>query len=111
MRFLTPILAVAAISTANAAADDSIYQQASDAYSSALNAAASNLEKAKVIISEQISGTPKPIHEEMLSSADSAYSGAVAAASSRLNAAASVLSSASNSAFPTQGSMESISAS
>lgn len=109
MKVLTSLLAVAAISTTNVVADDSIYQQASDAYSSALNAAASNLDKAKSVISEQISGTPKPIHEEMLSSADSAYSGAIAAASSRLNAAAGSLSSASNAAFPTQGSLESIS--
>lgn len=109
MRLLTSVLAVAAASGVSVVADDSILQQASDAYSSALNAASSNLDKAKSIISEQISGTPKPIHEEMLSSADSAYSGAIAAASSRLNAAAASLSSVSNSAFPTQGSLESVS--
>lgn len=102
-------LAFAAIAINNVAADDSILEQASDAYSSALSAASLNLDKAKSIISEQISGTPKPIHEEMLSSADSAYSGAIAAASSRLNAAGGSLSSISNSAFPTQGSLESIS--
>lgn len=105
----TTILALAAVLASNVAAEDSILQQASEAYSAAVDAASSNLEKAKAIISEQISGTPKPVHEEMLSSADSAYSGAIAAASSRLSAASVSLSSVSNSAFPSQGSIESIS--
>lgn len=109
MKSLISVLAVAAISTANVVADDSIYQQASDAYSSALEAASSNLDKAKSIISEQISGTPKPVHEEMLSSAESAYSGAIAAASSRLNDVAASFSSATDSVFPTQKSLESVS--
>ena len=105
----TVVVALVAFAASSIAADDSYLQQASDAYSSAVNAASGNLDKAKSIISEQISGTPKPIHEEMLSSADSAYSGAVAAASSRMSAAGASLSSISNSAFPTQGSLESIS--
>lgn len=100
---------IAALAVASVSAEDSYLSQASDAYSSALGAASLNLDKAKSIISEQISGTPKPIHEEMLSSADSAYSGAIAAASSRLSAAGASLSSISNSAFPTQGSYESVS--
>lgn len=105
----TPLLALVALAANHAAADDSLLDQASNAYSSALEAASSNFDKAKSIISEQISGTPKPIHEEMLSSADSAYSGAVAAASSRLSAAAASLSSISSSVIPTQGPLESIS--
>lgn len=104
----TTILALVAL-TVRVSADDSLVNQASGAYSSALNAASSNLEKAKKIISEQISGTPKPIHEEMLSSADSAYSGAIAAASSRLSQAGASLSSISGSILPTQGPLESIS--
>lgn len=103
------LVALSAIALNNVAADDSILDQASNAYSSAIDAASLNLDKAKSIISEQISGTPKPVHEEMLSSADSAYSGAIAAASSRLSVAAASLSSISNSAFPSQGSFESVS--
>lgn len=109
MRVTTSVLALATFVAVKVHADDSILQQANDAYSSAIHVASSNLDKAKSIISEQISGTPKPIHEEMLSSADSAYSGAIAAASSRLDAAAASLSSVSNAAFPTQGHLESIS--
>lgn len=109
MRTPLSILAIVATGIAGVVAEDSVLSQASDAYSSALAAASLNLDKAKSIISEQISGTPKPIHEEMLSSANSAYSGAVSAASSRLNQVALSASSLSISAFPTHGSLESIS--
>lgn len=102
-------LIVAALAAVSVIADDSLLNQASNAYSSAVDAASSNLDKAKKVISEQISGTPKPIHEEMLSSADSAYQGAVAAASSRLSVAAASLSSFTDSVVPTQGPLESIS--
>lgn len=105
----TTFVTVAALAVVGVRAEDSVLQAASDAYSSALGAASLNYDKAKSIISEQISGTPKPIHEEMLSSAASAYSGAIAAASSRLNELGGSMSSVSAAAYPTQGSYESVS--
>lgn len=106
-------------SAAVRAAQEPIIDSASleDAYQSAISMASSNFEAVKKVISDSIgAATPKPIHEEMLSSASSAYSGALAAASSRLNAAvsagdnlASTISASAASALGSQGTMESIS--
>ncbi|KAM3416609.1 hypothetical protein BST61_g8200 [Cercospora zeina] len=71
---------------------------ASSAYSSAAAEASKHYDGVKSRISAQISGTPKPVHQEMFESAQSAYSNALQAANSRYY-----------SAFPTQGYLESIS--
>ncbi|KAF7188806.1 hypothetical protein HII31_09729 [Pseudocercospora fuligena] len=57
------------------------FAAASSAYDSALSAASQQFEAVKSRVSEQVSGTPKPVHQEMLASAQSAYSGALSAAS------------------------------
>ncbi|KAH9903536.1 hypothetical protein F4778DRAFT_88453 [Xylariomycetidae sp. FL2044] len=65
----------------------SITSAAQAAYSTALVGAADQYSRAMSAVSVQISGEPKPAHEEMLSSVSDAYFGAVAAANSRLNSA------------------------
>ena len=53
-------------------------------YSAAVARASSHYSAAVSIVSAQIYGTPKPVHEQMLSSVSAAYSAATASASSRL---------------------------
>ena len=91
------------------AAVESLAQQASSMYSEALKVAGGHYEDAKSIASQQVSGTPKPVHEQMFSSIESAYAGAQVAASSRLDAALKAASAVSKSTIPTQGPLESIS--
>lgn len=64
-----------------------ISSAASSAYSAAMSGAAERYSQALSVVSAQISGTPKPVHEQVLASVTSAYGNAVAAASSRLDAA------------------------
>lgn len=75
-----------------------ISSAASSAYSAAMSGAAQRYSQALSLVSVQVSGTPKPVHEELLASVTSAYGNAVAAASSRLDAA---LSAASGGVFAT----------
>ncbi|KAI6785357.1 uncharacterized protein J7T54_006999 [Emericellopsis cladophorae] len=55
------------------------------AYNDAVAAAKEQYASAASVVSAQIYGTPKPVHEELLSSLSAGYDGAVAAASSRWN--------------------------
>lgn len=64
-----------------------ISSAASSAYSAAMAGAAERYSEALSLVSVQVSGTPKPAHEQLLSSVTAAYSNAVAAASSQLDAA------------------------
>jgi len=65
---------------------------------------------AKSRASEQISGTPSPIHAQIYASIESAYSGSLNAASQRLQDALSYTDSVSSVlSSPTQGALESIS--
>lgn len=64
-----------------------ISSAASSAYSAAMSGAAEHYSQALSMVSAQVSGTPKPAHEQILASVTSAYGNAVAAASSRLDAA------------------------
>lgn len=65
---------------------------------------------AKSRASVQVSGTPKPVHEQMFSSIESAYSGSLNAASKRLQDALGYTESVTSMfSSPTQGVMESIS--
>lgn len=89
-----PILDEDIVSSASSAASvvqsdvpASITSAAQSAYTAALAGAADHYSRAMSIVSAQIHGEPKPIHEEMLSSVSNAYFGAVATANSRLNAA------------------------
>lgn len=75
-----------------------ISSAASSAYSAAMSGAAERYSQALSLVSAQISGTPKPAHEQLLASVTSAYGNAVGAASSRLDAA---LSAASGGLFAT----------
>ncbi|EME45105.1 hypothetical protein DOTSEDRAFT_52475 [Dothistroma septosporum NZE10] len=58
---------------------------ASSAYDSATKEALRHYAAVKSRLSEQVSSTPEPVHQQMFSSAESAYSAAVAAASSKLH--------------------------
>lgn len=69
-----------------------IASAASSAYSAAISGASERYSQALSLVSVQVSGTPKPAHEELLASVTSAYGNAVAAASSRLDAALSAAS-------------------
>ncbi|KAI1335684.1 hypothetical protein F5Y15DRAFT_419567 [Xylariaceae sp. FL0016] len=62
----------------------SITSAAQAAYTSAIAGAADHYSRAMAAVSAQISGEPKPVHEEMMSSVSSAYFGAMASANSRL---------------------------
>jgi hypothetical protein len=64
-----------------------IRERAEAAYSNAVAAAAEQYSSAASVVSAQIYGTPKPVHEQLFSSVSGAYDKAVAAASSRFNAA------------------------
>lgn len=70
----------------------SITSAAQSAYTAALAGAADQYSRAMSVVSAQISGEPKPAHEEMLSSVSSGYFSAIAAANSRLNEAMTVAS-------------------
>lgn len=63
---------------------------ASSAYAAAMSGAAERYSQALSLVSAQISGPPKPAHEQLLASVTSAYGDAVAAASSRFDAALGV---------------------
>lgn len=65
----------------------SITSAAQSAYTAALAGAADHYSRAMSVVSAQIHGEPKPVHEEMFSSVSNAYFGAVASANSRLSAA------------------------
>ncbi|KAI1087767.1 hypothetical protein F5B19DRAFT_47865 [Rostrohypoxylon terebratum] len=64
----------------------SITSVAQSAYTAAIAGAADHYSRAMSVVSAQIHGQPKPVHEEMFSSVSNAYFGAVASANSRLNA-------------------------
>lgn len=64
-----------------------ISSAASSAYSAAMAGANERYSQALSLVSVQVSGTPKPMHEQMLASVTSAYGNAVAAASSQLDVA------------------------
>lgn len=66
-----------------------ISSAASSAYAAAMSGAAERYSQALSLVSAQISGTPKPVHEQYLASVTSAYGNAVAHASSGLDAALS----------------------
>jgi hypothetical protein len=71
---------------------DSVAAKATEAYSAALSRASDNFAHARSIISAQISGEPKPYHQEMLGSLETAYIDSVAAARARLQDAVSAAS-------------------
>lgn len=79
--------AESAISAIQSDIPATISSAASSAYSAALAGAAERYSQALSVASVQVSGTPKPMHEQMLASVTSAYGNAVAAASSQLDAA------------------------
>ncbi|CAN8096968.1 unnamed protein product [Discula destructiva] len=66
-----------------------ISSAASSAYAAAVSGAEEHYSQALSLVSAQISGTPKPVHEQYLASVTSAYGEAVAKASSGLDAALS----------------------
>lgn len=89
-----PVLEDDALSTASSvlsvAQSDipaSITSAAQSAYTAAIAEAANQYSRAMSAVSVQISGEPKPYHEEMLSSVSNGYFGALAAANSQLNEA------------------------
>ncbi|KAI1458269.1 hypothetical protein F4805DRAFT_144277 [Annulohypoxylon moriforme] len=79
--------ASSALSVAQSDIPSSITSAAQAAYTAAIAGAADHYSRAMSVVSAQIHGQPKPVHEEMLSSVSNAYFGAVASANSRLNAA------------------------
>lgn len=70
-------------------------------YSSAVAAAADRYSSALSVVSAQVHGTAKPVHEQLFSSVSAAYTGAVAAASGKLNDAVAAASSGVYGAAPT----------
>lgn len=76
----------------------SISSAAYSAWSAALANIDEKYSQALSSVSAQVSGTPKPVHEQYLASMTSAYGDAVAAASSRFDAAVSAVSGG---VFPT----------
>ncbi|KAI0841814.1 hypothetical protein F5Y06DRAFT_260477 [Hypoxylon sp. FL0890] len=79
--------ASSAISLVQSDVPASITSAAQSAYTAALAGAADHYSRAMSVVSAQIHGEPKPVHEEMFSSVSNAYFGAVASANSRLSAA------------------------
>jgi hypothetical protein len=75
------------LSVAQSDVPASITSAAQSAYTAAIAAAADRYSRAMSAVSVQISGEPKPVHEEMFSSVSSGYFNAMAAANSRLNEA------------------------
>ncbi|KAI8627296.1 hypothetical protein F5Y19DRAFT_442485 [Xylariaceae sp. FL1651] len=86
------------LSVAQSDVPASITSAAHSAYTAAIAGAADRYSRAMSAVSAQISGEPKPIHEEMFSSVSNGYFGAMAAANSRLNVA---LTAASESLYGT----------
>ncbi|GAM82738.1 hypothetical protein ANO11243_007240 [Dothideomycetidae sp. 11243] len=72
----TPTPVVQAVASSAASHLNELSSQASSRFNDALAYAASQSALAKSRVSEQISGTPKPIHEQMLASVESAYADA-----------------------------------
>ncbi|PHH81509.1 hypothetical protein CDD82_611 [Ophiocordyceps australis] len=66
---------------------------AQDAYSSAASAASKHYSSALSVVSAQIYGTPKPVHEQLLSSVSAAYNNALSTARNKLDDALTVISS------------------
>ncbi|KAI1312043.1 hypothetical protein F5Y03DRAFT_341176 [Xylaria venustula] len=75
------------LSVAQSDVPASITSAAQSAYTVALAGAADQYSQAMSAISVQISGEPKPVHEEMFTSVSSGYFSAIAAANSRLSEA------------------------
>ncbi|KAF7554568.1 hypothetical protein G7046_g6777 [Stylonectria norvegica] len=71
----------------------SVTGAAGSAYSNAVSKASEQYLSAASVISAQMYGTPKPVHEQLLSSVSAAYDNAVAAASAKLSDAADAVSS------------------
>ncbi|KAH8164752.1 hypothetical protein CIB48_g3506 [Xylaria polymorpha] len=76
----------------------SITSAAQSAYTAAIVEAANQYSRAMSAVSAQVSGEPKPAHEQMFSSVSSGYFGAMAAANSRLH---EVMTAASESMYGT----------
>ncbi|KAJ2978057.1 hypothetical protein NUW58_g7613 [Xylaria curta] len=76
----------------------SITSAAQSAYTAAIAEAANQYSRALSAVSAQISGEPKPVHQEMFSSVSSGYFSAMAVANSQLN---EVLTAASGSLYGT----------
>ncbi|KAH9990142.1 hypothetical protein F4779DRAFT_610156 [Xylariaceae sp. FL0662B] len=85
-------LATSAISLVKSDLPASITSAAQAAYTTAIVGAADHYSRAMSVVSAQISGEPKPVHEEMFRSVSNAYLGAVAAANSRLSVAVTAAS-------------------
>ncbi|KAK2601976.1 hypothetical protein QQS21_004489 [Conoideocrella luteorostrata] len=78
----------------------SVTSAAQAAYSSAIALAADQYSSALSVVSAQVQGTSKPVHEQLFSSVSAAYGGAVSAASQKLNDAVAAASSGVYSAAP-----------
>ncbi|KAG5958280.1 hypothetical protein E4U58_005431 [Claviceps cyperi] len=78
----------------------SVTSAAQAAYSSAVALAADRYSSALSVVSAQIQGTSKPVHEQLFSSVSAAYGGAVSAASQKMNEALVAASSGIFSAAP-----------
>ncbi|PHH66179.1 hypothetical protein CDD81_242 [Ophiocordyceps australis] len=72
---------------------DSATRAAQEAYSSAVSAASNHYSSALSVVSAQIYGTPKPVHEQLLSSVSAVYNHALSTASNKLDDALTVISS------------------
>ncbi|KAG5922886.1 hypothetical protein E4U42_005175 [Claviceps africana] len=72
---------------------DSVISAAQAAYSSAAALAADRYSSALSVVSAQVQGTSKPVHEQLFSSVSDAYGGAVSAASQKLNEVVAAASS------------------
>src|SRR5436305_9313539 len=72
----------------------SVSEEIHDRFRDAVSQAELHYSQAKSIVSKQISGEPKPVHEQMFSSVESAYSGSITAASQRLQKGLAAASSA-----------------
>ncbi|KAF2155760.1 hypothetical protein K461DRAFT_265264 [Myriangium duriaei CBS 260.36] len=102
----TPTPAVQAAASAAQSQAGDLYSQAGIQFSQALAYAASQSAVAKSRVSVQISGTPKPIHEQMLASVEAAYSEAASRAGVKYS---SVLRRTTAFALPTPPPYESVS--
>ncbi|KAI0481800.1 hypothetical protein F4859DRAFT_436005 [Xylaria cf. heliscus] len=80
------------ISVAQSDLPASITSAAQSAYTAAIAEAANQYSRAMSAVSAQVSGEPKPVHEEMFSSVSNAYFGAMAAANSQLGEAMTAVS-------------------
>ncbi|KAG6041490.1 hypothetical protein E4U41_004067 [Claviceps citrina] len=78
----------------------SVTSIAQAAYSSAVALAADRYSSALSVVSAQVRGTPKPVHEQLFSSVSAAYGGAVSAASQKLSEVTAAASSGIYSAAP-----------